>query len=103
MKRSYLSVSKCAALVAMSAAATLSAACSSAPRGAAGEPIRIDGSSTVYPITAAVAENFKKENPAAKVDVAFSVKSESKEDSKLSITVTQTKNRDGATFTAPTR
>jgi len=72
MKRSYISASKCVALLAMSAAATLSAACSSAPRGAAGEPIRIDGSSTVYPITAAVAEDFKKENPAAKVDVAFS-------------------------------
>ena len=72
MKRSYLSASKCVALLAMSAAATFSAACSSGPRGVSGEPIRIDGSSTVYPITSAVAADFKKENPEAKVEVAFS-------------------------------
>ncbi len=72
MKRSYLSASKCMALLAMSAAATLPAACSSGPRGISGEAIRIDGSSTVYPITAAVAADFKKENEAAKVELAFS-------------------------------
>jgi phosphate transport system substrate-binding protein len=72
MKRSYLSASKCVALLAMAAAATLSAACGSGTRGVTGEPIRIDGSSTVYPITSAVAEDFKKENPEAKVQVAFS-------------------------------
>jgi phosphate transport system substrate-binding protein len=72
MKRSYLSASKCLALLAMSATATLPAACSSGPRGISGDAIRIDGSSTVYPITAAVAADFKKENPAAKVEVAFS-------------------------------
>jgi phosphate transport system substrate-binding protein len=33
--------------------------------------IRIDGSSTVYPITEAVAEAFQKENPAVRVTVAF--------------------------------
>ena len=65
MKRSYLSASKCVALLAMSAAATFSTACGSGPRGVTGEPIRIDGSSTVYPITSAVAADFKKENPAS--------------------------------------
>jgi phosphate transport system substrate-binding protein len=34
--------------------------------------IVIDGSSTVYPITEAVAEEFQKANPGAKVSVAFS-------------------------------
>jgi phosphate transport system substrate-binding protein len=72
MKRSYLSASKSVALLAMSAAATFSTACGSGPRGTTGEPIRIDGSSTVYPITSAVAQDFKKENPEAKVEVAFS-------------------------------
>jgi phosphate transport system substrate-binding protein len=71
MKRSYLCAPKYVALLAMSAAATLPA-CSSAPRGVTGDPVRIDGSSTVYPITSAVAADFKKENPAAKIDVAFS-------------------------------
>ncbi|MBA3875402.1 MAG: hypothetical protein C0498_00460 [Anaerolinea sp.] len=42
---------------------------SSAPL--AGE-ITIDGSSTVYPISAAVAEEFQIENPGVKVTVAFS-------------------------------
>jgi phosphate transport system substrate-binding protein len=72
MKRSYFSSSKCVALMAVSAAATLSAACGSAKSVATSEPIRIDGSSTVYPITSAVAADFKKENPEAKVEVAFS-------------------------------
>lgn len=34
--------------------------------------IRIDGSSTVYPITEAVAEQFQAENPDVRVTVAFS-------------------------------
>ena len=34
--------------------------------------INIDGSSTVYPITQAVAEEFQKANPGVKVTVAFS-------------------------------
>jgi len=34
--------------------------------------IRIDGSSTVYPITAAVAEEFMNENPDVKVNVGVS-------------------------------
>ncbi|MFN3266045.1 MAG: PstS family phosphate ABC transporter substrate-binding protein [Deinococcales bacterium] len=34
--------------------------------------IRVDGSSTVYPITLAVAEEFKIENPRVKISVAFS-------------------------------
>ena len=34
--------------------------------------IKIDGSSTVYPLTDAIAKEFKQANPAAKVEVAFS-------------------------------
>jgi phosphate transport system substrate-binding protein len=34
--------------------------------------IRVDGSSTVYPITLAVAEEFKIDNPKVKITVAFS-------------------------------
>ena len=55
------------------------AACSSASSPAAGGPsgaplsgtITIDGSSTVYPITLAVAEDFQKANTGVKVTVAF--------------------------------
>lgn len=36
------------------------------------QEVRIDGSSTVYPITLAVAEEFSIENPDANVSVAFS-------------------------------
>ena len=35
-------------------------------------PIEIDGSSTVYPITEAVAEEFQRENPGARVAVGVS-------------------------------
>ena len=46
------------------------------PSQSAGAPlsgsITIDGSSTVYPITEAVAEEFQKANPGVKVTVAFS-------------------------------
>jgi phosphate transport system substrate-binding protein len=55
------------------------AACSTASSPAAGGPsgaplsgtITIDGSSTVYPITLAVAEDFQKANTGVKVTVAF--------------------------------
>ena len=33
--------------------------------------VKIDGSSTVFPITEAVAEEFQKANPGVKVTVAF--------------------------------
>ena len=39
---------------------------------AQGGDVRIDGSSTVYPISLAVAEEFQIENPDARVTVAFS-------------------------------
>lgn len=39
---------------------------------ALGQDIRIDGSSTVYPITLAVAEEFSIDNPRVKTTVAFS-------------------------------
>src|SRR5918993_341977 len=42
-----------------------------ASSGATGA-IKVDGSSTVYPITEAVAEEFKKENPAVDVQVGVS-------------------------------
>ncbi len=35
-------------------------------------PVRIDGSSTVYPVSLAIAEEFSIENPDANVSVAFS-------------------------------
>jgi phosphate transport system substrate-binding protein len=47
-------------------------ACSGGTRGIAGEPVKIDGSSTVYPLTTAVAEEFKKAQPAARIEVRFS-------------------------------
>jgi phosphate transport system substrate-binding protein len=61
-------------------AIVLSACGGTAASPAGGEPsspvlrgeIAIDGSSTVYPITAAVAEEFQIENPGVKVTVAFS-------------------------------
>jgi phosphate transport system substrate-binding protein len=61
--------------------APTNAAASDAPGGATAAPtadaslsgdIVIDGSSTVYPITEAVAEEFQKANPGVKVSVAFS-------------------------------
>src|SRR5262245_37503375 len=41
-------------------------------RGVAGAPILIDGSSTVYPLTTAVADEFQKTNPQAAINVKFS-------------------------------
>ncbi len=64
---------------------TVAAACSSdstaTPRPSATEPppmeelsgdIEIDGSSTVFPVTAAVAEEFRKEHGSVQVNVGFS-------------------------------
>jgi phosphate transport system substrate-binding protein len=44
---------------------------SGAPSAALSGSVTIDGSSTVYPITEAVAEEFQKANPGVKVTVAF--------------------------------
>ncbi|TAJ18926.1 MAG: PstS family phosphate ABC transporter substrate-binding protein, partial [Dehalococcoidia bacterium] len=52
-------------------ASTAPGSTGSQPEPLSGE-IAIDGSSTVYPITAAVAEEFQIENPDVKVTVAFS-------------------------------
>ena len=63
----------------VAAALSLSAACGSgAPTGAApgsqsgGSVIRVDGSSTVFPITEAVAEDFQRSTPGTKVTVGIS-------------------------------
>jgi phosphate transport system substrate-binding protein len=70
--------------VALLCASLVFVACGGAPSGAgSGSPgqsapaqlsgqIRIDGSSTVYPITEAIAEDFQNQNPGVKVTVAFS-------------------------------
>jgi phosphate transport system substrate-binding protein len=47
-------------------------ACGSGGGDVPTEPIRIDGSSTVYPLTTTVAEEFRKARPTAKVEVRFS-------------------------------
>jgi phosphate transport system substrate-binding protein len=60
-----------------SAAPTGAGAASSAPTAAGSSAaalsgtVKIDGSSTVYPITEAVAEEFQKANPGVKVTAAF--------------------------------
>src|SRR5262245_21367696 len=46
--------------------------CAACQRGVAGAPIKIDGSSTLYPLTSAVAADFKTANPSATIDVKFS-------------------------------
>jgi phosphate transport system substrate-binding protein len=43
-----------------------------APAARAAEVIKIDGSSTVFPITEAVAEDFQKKNPGSQVTVGIS-------------------------------
>lgn len=53
------------------AAASLAVSLTSAAKGVSGT-IAIDGSSTVYPITEAVAEEFGKSNPNCKVTVGIS-------------------------------
>lgn len=45
---------------------------SSAPAKALGGDIEVDGSSTVFPITEAVAEEFRKSNPGVQVNVGVS-------------------------------
>lgn len=54
--------------------AALAAGCSrgSGPGSAGGGIVRIDGSSTVFPITEAVAEEFQKATPGARVTVRIS-------------------------------
>ncbi len=47
-------------------------ACSSTPSGGSSSSIEIDGSSTVFPITEAVAEEFHKVNPDIQVNVGVS-------------------------------
>jgi len=73
------------AIAAVSTACSSSGAPTSGVAGASGTPagtlapagaglsgtVTIDGSSTVYPITEAVAEEFQKANPGVKVTVAF--------------------------------
>jgi phosphate transport system substrate-binding protein len=59
---------------ASAATSAASDASGSAPASAAANlsgSVNIDGSSTVYPITEAVAEEFQKANPGVKVTVAF--------------------------------
>jgi phosphate transport system substrate-binding protein len=65
------------ALLAASAAASLAAMLASAPSRpapaqSAEGPVRVDGSSTVFPFAEAVAEEFSKKNPKAKVTVGQS-------------------------------
>jgi phosphate transport system substrate-binding protein len=45
---------------------------SACQRGISGAPIRIDGSSTLYPLTVAVRDQFREKNPNAEIDVKFS-------------------------------
>ena len=56
----------------LSAAALLSAGILSMPATAAVDIVKIDGSSTVYPITEAVAEEFQIERNSIKVTVGVS-------------------------------
>jgi phosphate transport system substrate-binding protein len=49
-----------------------SMACGSTPAPGSGGVIRIDGSSTVYPLSVAVAQEFQKAHPDVRIDVAFS-------------------------------
>lgn len=57
-------------LIALSAGVAVSSAFVVMAQGSG--DIRVDGSSTVYPITLAIAEEFKIDNPKAKITVAFS-------------------------------
>ncbi len=53
-------------------AATALAALAAAPLAATAQVVKIDGSSTVYPVTEAVAEEFQKANKGLKVTVGVS-------------------------------
>ena len=52
--------------------AALAAGCSAGPESSTAGSIRIDGSSTVFPISEAVAEEFQKTMPGARVTVRIS-------------------------------
>jgi phosphate transport system substrate-binding protein len=72
-------IGACSSSGASSAPAESSAPGSAAPAESVAPPpadlsgtVAIDGSSTVYPITQAIAEDFQKENPGVQVPVAFS-------------------------------
>jgi phosphate transport system substrate-binding protein len=54
------------------AALALAAGCASQPATPTESPITLDGSSTVFPISEAVAEEFQKANPGARVTVGVS-------------------------------
>ncbi len=60
------------ALTMMGVAAAVAGTLSAAPAQAADKLIQIDGSSTVYPVTEAVAEEFQKANKGIKVTVGIS-------------------------------
>ena len=71
MKISNRSI-RLAAVGAMLAAFTACGGGTSGPGGEGGEIIRVDGSSTVYPITEAIAEEFQREHPGTRVTVGIS-------------------------------
>ena len=56
----------------MVAVALVAAGCASEPTTPGESPITLDGSSTVFPISEAVAEEFQKANPGARVTVGVS-------------------------------
>jgi len=71
-KRVRLSSLAGSVLITIAACSTASSPAAGGPSGAPlGGTITIDGSSTVYPITLAVAEDFQKANTGVKVTVAF--------------------------------
>lgn len=62
---------RCGILALAATVAALLGACSKA-QSQAPQPIKIDGSSTVYPITQAVAKEYQATNAGTKVEVSFS-------------------------------
>src|SRR5688572_5561636 len=72
---SFRAAPRCVALLLATALALFGLACggntSSGPGGQAAV-IKVDGSSTVFPITEAVAEEFQREKPGVKVTVGIS-------------------------------
>ncbi|VAX39149.1 Phosphate ABC transporter, periplasmic phosphate-binding protein PstS (TC 3.A.1.7.1) [hydrothermal vent metagenome] len=67
MKRFLVSASICACLLVAGCGEKTTSSSENNLKG----KVKIDGSSTVYPITNAVAEEFSKETPQVKVQVAF--------------------------------
>ncbi len=65
---------RCVALLLATSLALVGFACGGNPAGPGGQAaiIKVDGSSTVFPITEAVAEEFQKEKPGVKVTVGIS-------------------------------